>query len=849
MAALAPPAKGPQRFPFLVLATTTAAVAAALLLYCKYALSRILAPQACTAAAGRSVRFMVGGRADGGSARPPQPDPARTIRAIESIRQLTKQMPYQSPAARRTVRLKVPWAEPEELDSGFPLRMSQMAADRGLHVDSIAVQRGCVELVLVLQRQRQRSSDGSDSVTSGHPRGASCPRVPCWGLSTADILAALGLTPGNAGRSLADVTRTEYDGAAYGSGPDQGATCSSTGSGLSRQATAPESLVWSAPRVLLLTRSRSGPAAAAEPVPGLVEVTAEGCVSLRVEATAVLPVAGSRSGLAPAAAALPALQVAVRGGGGLVAAHVVPLTAQPRAQAHPAQAHQAHAHRAQAQPPHEYAVVLRGLHAHMPGSLLLDLFCGPAPAAALSPFEHPAPRPAAPSMPRRTLPLVLLSDPEVAVELAAAVAAWPANASERELDELLYDIGAWAAASAAAAAAAAPSEDPAWAQGLYLLSKQGQGQVKDADEDDPQGVWSVLVPHLLGFVEGAGWTALAAALRADLDAHRRRQAQRQRQRHQPDSANQLEALAKLPAAEAEVSGPCPQASPRRQAPVRPWLAALSWVAREAAAPSPEAAAAFGAYAEEWALAVAPTHETGCCGTPVPVCPFPTSRRCPHAPAPVVPLALPPPPPRHVVDVSGFFLVLLAAAAGRTPPADVVMSLVACWASLVCAAARLRLPRPAWCRLVALSVTWRHVSYLASKAMMALRLVPAPPIMRTYTGTPVMLLQEGVIMPITCALTPRSAAAVALAKLPLNALLQLATGTAPSLIAAVLVALRVEAAALAATLALHAAQRLRHQRAGAAGGVAVGLSRPEAALAGTSAGGAAGGSGKKELKTE
>ncbi|GFR48128.1 hypothetical protein Agub_g9955, partial [Astrephomene gubernaculifera] len=59
--------------------------------------------------------------------------------------------PYRSPILRRTVRVKIPWAEPEQLGPHFQARLSELAAARGLQLGGVYVRRGCVELVMVLE--------------------------------------------------------------------------------------------------------------------------------------------------------------------------------------------------------------------------------------------------------------------------------------------------------------------------------------------------------------------------------------------------------------------------------------------------------------------------------------------------------------------------------------------------------------------------------------------------------------------------------------------------------------------------------------------------------------------------
>ncbi|GLC36140.1 hypothetical protein PLESTB_001376000 [Pleodorina starrii] len=118
-----------------------------------------------------------------------------------------------------------------------------------------------------------------------------------------------------------------------------------------------------------------------------------------------------------------------------------------------------------------------------------------------------------------------------------------------------------------------------------------------------------------------------------------------------------------------------------------------------------------------------------------------------------------------------------------------------------------LPYHTWARLAVRARLPRYGGLLLAKALVAAAVAPAPSGVGQYVAGLGILLHEGLIVPGANLLSPRTAVLVAAAMLIVNAGVALACGVARGAVAAALLAARVEAAAVATTLACHAYLRL------------------------------------------
>ncbi|GIL80809.1 hypothetical protein Vretimale_9449 [Volvox reticuliferus] len=117
-----------------------------------------------------------------------------------------------------------------------------------------------------------------------------------------------------------------------------------------------------------------------------------------------------------------------------------------------------------------------------------------------------------------TVPLLVIADPGVAVEVSTAAAAWPATL-QSDLDELLYDMGAWAAAVRPAAAGADTTVRKASSQVAAFVGDRsggGGGANRVGSDSGPDRTVSGFGAHLLSYAEAAGWEATASWIRTSL---------------------------------------------------------------------------------------------------------------------------------------------------------------------------------------------------------------------------------------------------------------------------------------------------------------------------------------------
>ncbi|KXZ42416.1 hypothetical protein GPECTOR_149g26 [Gonium pectorale] len=174
----------------------------------------------------------------------------------------------------------------------------------------------------------------------------------------------------------------------------------------------------------------------------------------------------------------------------------------------------------------------------------------------------------------------------------------------------------------------------------------------------------------------------------------------------------------------------------------------------------------------------------------------------------------------LMDLGATVLDLLAvgmtlAHAARSPPdaAADVATLLGCWVGVAQLAMRLALPYPTWLRAQRAARLLRYASYLASKSLMASRLLPLPRASESYLTGPGVFVQEGIVHPTADLVSPP--ALLLLILTPLRALLNTALilRAAPSvgLASAALRAAGVSALEAASSLATHLYLRTAYRR--------------------------------------
>ncbi|KAG2493982.1 hypothetical protein HYH03_007909 [Edaphochlamys debaryana] len=171
------------------------------------------------------------------------------------------------------------------------------------------------------------------------------------------------------------------------------------------------------------------------------------------------------------------------------------------------------------------------------------------------------------------------------------------------------------------------------------------------------------------------------------------------------------------------------------------------------------------------------------------------------------------------------LIVLLRSRGAATHLAILVWITRCAASLVTALAWPLLPAPAWRALAAAAGRWRYAASLGAKVMVLTLAIRAPPGFDSYRSGVGLVLMEGVLLPVTCLLSPPAALGVSALRLPLNA-------RAVGLLAAA----RVEAVALLATLLAQLYLRMACRKAGAATGSAHAMSSTMGQSAGPSSAG-------------
>ncbi|KAG2434997.1 hypothetical protein HYH02_011995 [Chlamydomonas schloesseri] len=390
----------------------------------------------------------------------------------------------------------------------------------------------------------------------------------------------------------------------------------------------------------------------------------------------------------------------------------------------------------------ELEVDMSHLGPRRPGLALLDVRCRGRPVLAL--------------------PLVLIAQEAMAAELEAAACSWGRPAAE--LEELLMDLGTWEchagaalAAQASGAAAAVVTEQQQAAAGAPggAAGTRRPGGVEEVVEDVEEGgdgedrlqarvAAASLLPlgsHLLQYTRLCGWRLAAAHMRhtlAQLTALARAEQEQQRQSGGAKGSSRQAAGAGFAgsrtdccvlaaaggAAGGDAAGGRPQ--PSQPAPPQPphWLGAVLvelWLRRPPAG-------------EEAAL-TAWSH------------------------ASVVTQAL----VMHWMESFSLAALLLRAAQdGRVLHSSSLSTVLACAPAMAVLAARRLMPRPAWGRLVSAFRVPRFLIYSACKAMLAFRLIEAPPGIRGFASGGAQVLMEGVLLGACSMLPPVSSGVLMLA---------------------------------------------------------------------------------------
>ncbi|GIL92001.1 hypothetical protein Vretifemale_19674, partial [Volvox reticuliferus] len=146
------------------------------------------------------------------------PAPSAGLQADGNMVALVPHIPYRSPFRRHAVWVKIPWAEPEQMDPHFEQRLQTLVSERGLQLTGAYVRRGCVELMMVLEEMKPPQPPPMPLVPSPRPSpltpsaavGSPACNTGAWHLDPAVLVQALGLAPRE--------SKTEWQGLTNGDG-------------------------------------------------------------------------------------------------------------------------------------------------------------------------------------------------------------------------------------------------------------------------------------------------------------------------------------------------------------------------------------------------------------------------------------------------------------------------------------------------------------------------------------------------------------------------------------------------------------------------------------------------------
>ncbi|GIL58736.1 hypothetical protein Vafri_13742 [Volvox africanus] len=812
---------------------------------------------------------------------------------------------YRSPIRRTMLCVKIPWAEPEQLTPGFPERLADLAAQRGLVLRGTYVRSGCVELVLVLEALMPPPAPPPPP---GFPEtclqpdvhtSSSSTSIPSEGgmdLEIAAVIRALGLEPptqqqqhsreedrtwGPGGSDVTAESRRVPAGGAVEHSLGDG------GSGGAESSRCCRLLVRSLlPRALPLPLPLlPGPDASATrgsvcetvsaPPRSTCTITTETAPVLHIRMSSPphthphlhpqqqrrsLP--GCQGPPRPAAAEEEPLsiEVVMRSYGRYLPARVAkcswavdearggaPSQSILDADGHeavPDRLHSGEGGGANGDPDGsgggvgwsgcpEFQCDVELLAAPpAPGLVLVEvrrLRKGADDSAPLPPAAPGFPdlipdgasdvtTPLSGSSPLRPddidlVPVLATDDAAIAEEMNGLASSWPAG-TNRELDELLYDLGTWMAAAAAAGAhGAADAATAASTSAAGASSLEGREVHGGEETGVDAALLAVLGPHLLRFAESAGLAATAAGIRkrigpppALLSPPQPPQQQprgieeppppppqqQQQQQQQPDTEHQLTnktsgLAARMAGQGDECSTRCRRTGFGGRSGVQGgcWgrpdgglqlsllaSALLQVLGLQAVAPS--SAAAYDTFAGAWCTAQG------------------------HSVQLVESLAL-------------ISMLFRAGRSGLQPMGTTtIVCVMGCGISALTTLAWLVLPYRSWVRLARAVQIPRYLGHTGAKVLVALGF-SAPLGMVTYTTGVGALLLEGLVLPGACLISLRWALVLAAIKLPANVAMMLVLGATRTPLVAVLLAARIEALALTTTIACNVYMRLACER--------------------------------------
>ncbi|EFJ51728.1 hypothetical protein VOLCADRAFT_87483 [Volvox carteri f. nagariensis] len=666
-------------------------------------------------------------------------------------------LPYKSPIRRRTARIKIPFAEPDQISPGYVERLQELVAQRGMHLSGVYVRPGCIELLLDLEVEAERLYDYGTAY--GAAVGNALQEKDCgsWRRLPAS-------SPGGAGgNSTAGTTAVDdelgVEGLIADLSSDMGSILQALGlsaplqldeqaqlstvavsavplghlAGPVRHGGAPRPRprihIAMSPRVMLMLSPSPGPAAAVAVLSVMVSYAEYDAVP--AAAAASIPDSSAPAAEAPPSAPPPPPplpEVLVRCQGTYLQSKVNHCSGGGTADA------------AAASGTVSYNVELLELPSRGPGLLLVELRWG----AVLEP----------------AVPVLVLDDAAVASELQLAVEQISRHtagggddngggegstaSAVNDVDDLLLDLGAWLAH------VSADSSTEAAAEPMPYM---------------PYNAAVTLATHLLRHAEACGWTATATWLRRDLGTLQAKKNNGSSSSGKGSSSNSQKIVPAAVSGKAGGSAAAAAAAAGVRpplAPLRPVFLSALFQALGLCILPPKEEAAYQAYA-------APRVLSYC----------------------------------HVMWVGLAWVESGFRESGEgLLDAGNLTSLAGCAVGTVTAAAWPLLPRRGWEALVEAAKVPRYLAYMTAKLMIGWLGFPAPPGIVPYQLGSAMLVMEGVLLPFSCLLSPRAALVLALLKFPFGVAMMLRSGATSDPVRAAVLCCRVVLAAVATTVACH-----------------------------------------------
>ncbi|KAG2491283.1 hypothetical protein HYH03_010289 [Edaphochlamys debaryana] len=734
--------------------------------------------------------------------------------------------PYRSLARRRTTRIKIPWAEPHQLHPDFAERLSSLAQSRGLILSNVYVRAGCIELLL-------DEEAWSVALLRAEAHAHNCTRSPGFNadddeggadLALERLLAAMvaqGNVPGSSNSTGARNDDGDEDDDKEKADADADANISKVDTHARVDLSTDAWDLGAVIRALCLdmpSTMASGRASSTQETDDAkagAGDTAEGSSPLwRIAQDAVLGPGFSCD--APRVLRMqPRIICRPRAGPPRTPSRATGSTAFAR--------FTVEVSRPSCDDWAEPEVLARGQGAYYPAratyrpcadGATADVYGADVDGLALYDIEllQLPVQPGAIVLElrwgnrlSRAAPVVVLEDPAMAAELQQVVRALYDRPDQ--LDDLLLDLGTWLHHAAAARTAAA--NGPAGAAESPAPTAAGPN---GPDRPEPQplagaplmpGRVRLLAGHLLSYANACGWSATAAAIRADLEAAPgagtgpdatdlgvslgaagARAAVSGASTGATLAAGEVQgSTADQPVAEIEAEATAGTSGAvsrgRAGAAGRPvagegW-AALALAGGWACAP-PEEEAAFQAYAE--------------------------------------PLIFMQGMVMQAMEVLSLLALLFRARHDLLSPGNLT-TLSGCAMGTLTTAAWPFLSRRSWVALVNAAKVPRYLFHMAAKLMIGWLGFPAPPGIVPYQMGLAMLVMEGLLLPGSCLLPFRTALVLTLLKWPLGIGMMLESGATDDVALATMLTARVVVVAMATTLACHAYLRLCFRRRSAA----------------------------------